>query len=197
MARKLRGFERILDAPALFAVAYGEIASSLYVALGIVAAAALGLTPLVLLLTGALFLLVSFSYAEGTAAIAEVGGAAREFRRAAGSVAAATDRVGQQATATLDDTRALIADLRSATTEAQRSVAQVGSAVAALQADANRAVVRLDAGVAHFDEQLLVAISDLRTSLETMQRSLDRLGDPRAALLGPDPSRLGPGERLQ
>ena len=52
MARKLRGFERVLDVPALFAVAYGEIASSLYIALGIVAAQALGLTPLVLLLTG-------------------------------------------------------------------------------------------------------------------------------------------------
>lgn len=82
MARKLRGFERILDAPALFAVAYGEIASSLYVALGIVAAAALGLTPLVLLLTGALFLLVSLSYAEGTTAIPEAGGAATFVRRA-------------------------------------------------------------------------------------------------------------------
>ena len=52
MARKLRGFERVLDAPALFAVAYGEIASSLYIALGIVAGAALGLTPLVLLVDG-------------------------------------------------------------------------------------------------------------------------------------------------
>jgi basic amino acid/polyamine antiporter, APA family len=82
VARKLRGFERILDAPALFAVAYGEIASSLYVALGIVAAAALGLTPLVLLLTGALFLVVAVSYAEGTAAIPEVGGAATFVRRA-------------------------------------------------------------------------------------------------------------------
>ncbi len=82
MARKLRGFERILDAPALFAVAYGEIASSLYVALGIVAAAALGLTPLVLLLTGALFLVVAPSYAEGTAAIPEIGGAATFVRRA-------------------------------------------------------------------------------------------------------------------
>ena len=49
MARKLKGFERVLDAPSLFAVAYGEIASSLYIALGIVAAQALGLTPLVLL----------------------------------------------------------------------------------------------------------------------------------------------------
>jgi amino acid transporter len=69
VARKLRGFERVLDAPALFAVAYGEIASSLYIALGIVAAAALGLTPLVLLVTGAIFFLVSLSYAEGTAAL--------------------------------------------------------------------------------------------------------------------------------
>ena len=82
MARKLRGFERVLDAPALFAVAYGEIASSLYIALGIVAVAALGLTPLVLLVTGAVFLLVSLSYAEGTAAIPETGGAATFVRRA-------------------------------------------------------------------------------------------------------------------
>lgn len=82
MARKIRGFERVLDAPSLFAVAYGEIASSLYIALGIVAAAALGLTPLVLLLTGALFFVVSLSYAEGTAAIPETGGAATFVRRA-------------------------------------------------------------------------------------------------------------------
>jgi APA family basic amino acid/polyamine antiporter len=82
VARKLRGFERALDAPALFAVAYGEIASSLYIALGIVAAAALGLTPVVLLATGALFLVVSLSYAEGVAAIPEIGGAATFVRRA-------------------------------------------------------------------------------------------------------------------
>ena len=69
MARKVRGFERVLDAPALFAVAYDEIGSSIYFALGIVAAQALGLTPVVLLATGLLFLVVSLSYAEGTAAI--------------------------------------------------------------------------------------------------------------------------------
>jgi len=87
VARKLRGFERVLDAPSLFAIAYGEIASSLYIALGIVAAAALGLTPLVLLLTGALFLVVSLSYSEGTAAIPETGGAATFVRRAFSDVA--------------------------------------------------------------------------------------------------------------
>jgi APA family basic amino acid/polyamine antiporter len=82
VARKLRGFERVLDAPALFAVAYGEIASSLYFALGIVVAAALGFSPLVLLLTGALFFVVALSYAEGTAALPETGGAATFVRRA-------------------------------------------------------------------------------------------------------------------
>jgi basic amino acid/polyamine antiporter, APA family len=82
VARKLRGFERILDAPALFAVAYGELAASIYFALGIVAAYALGLTPAVLLATGLLFLVVSLSYAEGVAAIPEAGGATTLVRRA-------------------------------------------------------------------------------------------------------------------
>ena len=48
MARKIPGLQRVLDAPALFSVAYGEIASSIYVALGIIALHALGLTPEVL-----------------------------------------------------------------------------------------------------------------------------------------------------
>src|SRR6187200_763422 len=82
MARKVRGFERVLDAPALFAIAYGEIGSSIYVALGIVAASAFGLTPVVLAVTGLVFLLVSLSYAEGTAAIPETGGAETFTRRA-------------------------------------------------------------------------------------------------------------------
>lgn len=82
MARKVRGFERVLDAPALFAVAYGEIGSSIYVALGIVAASALGLTPVVLAATGLVFGLVALSYAEGTAAIPETGGAETFTRRA-------------------------------------------------------------------------------------------------------------------
>jgi basic amino acid/polyamine antiporter, APA family len=82
MARKIRGLERVLDVPSLAAVAYGEIASSLYFALGIVALYALGFTPWVLLLVGCLFLLVAASYAEGTAALPETGGAATFVRRA-------------------------------------------------------------------------------------------------------------------
>ena len=72
--------QRVLDAPALASIAYGEIASSIYVALGIVALHALGLTPLVLGAVGLLFLLVALSYAEGTTEIRETGGAATFVR---------------------------------------------------------------------------------------------------------------------
>src|SRR5437660_64540 len=80
MARKLPRLQRVLDAPALFSIAYGEIASSIYFALGIITLHALGFTPALLLATGILFFVVSLSYAEGTAAIRETGGAATFVR---------------------------------------------------------------------------------------------------------------------
>jgi APA family basic amino acid/polyamine antiporter len=80
MARKLPRLQRVLDAPALASVAYGEIASSIYFALGIVALRALGLTPVVLGAVGLLFLVVSLSYAEGTTSVREAGGGATLVR---------------------------------------------------------------------------------------------------------------------
>jgi APA family basic amino acid/polyamine antiporter len=82
MARKLPGLRRELDAKSLFSVAHGQIASSIYFALGIVALHAVGFTPLVLLAAGLLFLIVASSYAEGTTAMPETGGAATFVRRA-------------------------------------------------------------------------------------------------------------------
>src|ERR1700752_5070052 len=80
MARKLPRLQRALDAPALASVAYGEIASSIYFALGVIALHALGFTPLVLGIVGLLFVIVALSYAEGTALIRETGGAATFVR---------------------------------------------------------------------------------------------------------------------
>jgi basic amino acid/polyamine antiporter, APA family len=82
VARKLPRLQRRLSTADLFGVAYGEIASSIYFALGIIAGHALGLTPYVLLFTGLLFLLVALSYAEGTTELRETGGAATFVRRA-------------------------------------------------------------------------------------------------------------------
>jgi len=57
MARKIPVLERFLGAPALYAMAYGEIGSSLYYALGITAVYALSLTPVVFLVAGGIFAL--------------------------------------------------------------------------------------------------------------------------------------------
>jgi APA family basic amino acid/polyamine antiporter len=87
VARKLPGLRRELDARSLFSVAYGEIASSIYVALGVIALHALGFTPLVLLVAGLLFLIVALSYAEAVTAIPETGGAATFVRHALNDLA--------------------------------------------------------------------------------------------------------------
>src|SRR5436309_3358006 len=56
MARVVeRGLRRTVGAPGLFATAYGNVGSSIYYALGLVAAHALGLTPLVFIFAGGLF----------------------------------------------------------------------------------------------------------------------------------------------
>jgi hypothetical protein len=53
------GLRRSVGATSLFATAYGHVASSIYYALGPVAAHALGLTPLVFLPAGGLFALTA------------------------------------------------------------------------------------------------------------------------------------------
>jgi APA family basic amino acid/polyamine antiporter len=63
-------------------MAYGEIGSSLYYALGITAVYALSLTPVVFLVAGAIFALAAAAYAEGGATIPGPGGAATFARRA-------------------------------------------------------------------------------------------------------------------
>jgi len=54
--RRLQGLQRVLGVNALFSTAYGNVGSSIYYALGLVAAHALGLTPLVFMLAGILFI---------------------------------------------------------------------------------------------------------------------------------------------
>jgi APA family basic amino acid/polyamine antiporter len=68
--------------PGLFATAYGNVGSSIYYALGLVAAHALGLTPLVFLFAGALFVLTAKTYAEGAAMFPEAGGSSSFARHA-------------------------------------------------------------------------------------------------------------------
>src|SRR6476660_4663389 len=83
MARPIeRGLRRTVGVPGLFATAYGNVVSSIYYALGLVAAHALGLTPLVFLFAGGLFVLTAKTYAEGAAMYPEAGGSSSFARHA-------------------------------------------------------------------------------------------------------------------
>ncbi len=67
---------RVLGIPALFSAGYGNVGSSIYYALGIVAVVALGATPVALGIAGILFIFTALTYAEGTAMLPEAGGSA-------------------------------------------------------------------------------------------------------------------------
>jgi APA family basic amino acid/polyamine antiporter len=78
---------RTVGVPGLFATAYGNVGSSIYYALGLVAAHALGLTPLVFVMAGGLFALTAKTYAEGASMFPEAGGSSSFARHAFNEVA--------------------------------------------------------------------------------------------------------------
>src|SRR3954452_4387923 len=80
--RRLHGLQRVLGVNALFATAYGNVGSSIYYALGLVASFALGLTPLVFVITGVFFYMTAATYAEATAMYPEAGGSSSFARHA-------------------------------------------------------------------------------------------------------------------
>jgi basic amino acid/polyamine antiporter, APA family len=76
------GLERVLGTGALFSAAYGNVGSSIYYALGIVAAFALGLTPIVYIIAGLLFVMTAMTYTEAATNFPEAGGSSSFARRA-------------------------------------------------------------------------------------------------------------------
>ena len=73
---------RWLGVPVLFAVAFSAVGFSLYFSLGLVADRGLGLTPVIFLGVGLIFLLNTLTYVEGEAMVPERGGSATFARHA-------------------------------------------------------------------------------------------------------------------
>lgn len=115
-----------------------------------------------------------------------------------------------------------VASLNNATAEIARASHAVATAVAALQRDAQpvatqvevtlreatRAIERLEREAATVGRridgaaevstlEIRATAQELRESAAILARAVDRLRDPRSALLGPSREQLGPGERLQ
>jgi basic amino acid/polyamine antiporter, APA family len=80
--RQAQQLERVLGTNALFATAYGNVGSSIYYALGVVAVYALGLTPIVFIIAGLIFACTAATYAEGTVRFPEAGGSSSFARHA-------------------------------------------------------------------------------------------------------------------
>src|SRR3982751_2978263 len=74
--------ERVLGTGALFSTAYGNVGSSIYYALGLVAVYALGMTPVVFVISGLIFAATAATYAEATAMYPEAGGSSSFARHA-------------------------------------------------------------------------------------------------------------------
>jgi phospholipid/cholesterol/gamma-HCH transport system substrate-binding protein len=118
---------------------------------------------------------------DGAAALSKAGDriassagkAGESLAESAAKVGATLDSAGAEATLTLRETR--------------RTAAALQTEIAALSK-------RIDSTAASLDDQLSATLSELRASNEALTRTLDRLQDPRAALLGPGQSQLGPGE---
>ncbi|MEA2333024.1 MAG: basic amino acid/polyamine antiporter, family [Thermoleophilaceae bacterium] len=79
---KNRGLERVLGTGSLFATAYGNVGSSIYYALGLVAIYAAGMTPVVFVIAGLIFAATAATYAEATTMYPEAGGSSSFARRA-------------------------------------------------------------------------------------------------------------------
>src|SRR5437667_10584694 len=73
---------RVHGTGALFAAAYGNVGSSIYYALGVTAAFALGLTPVAFVIAGLIFMATAASYAEATVMYPEAGGSSSFARHA-------------------------------------------------------------------------------------------------------------------
>lgn len=73
---------RVHGTGALFSTAYGNVGSSIYYALGVVAAFALGLTPVAFAIAGFVFVCTAATYAEATVMYPEAGGSSSFARHA-------------------------------------------------------------------------------------------------------------------
>src|SRR5919108_4516632 len=73
---------RVHGTGALFSAAYGNVGSSIYYALGVVASFALGLTPITFVIAGLIFMCTAATYVEATVMYPEAGGSASFARHA-------------------------------------------------------------------------------------------------------------------
>ncbi len=126
--------------------------------------------------------------------LAHAGTAAVQVGDAASQLAAVGERVSgvaERSSLRLDST---MAQSERTLRDASTAMAQVASALDRMEQQASSTARRLEGSAALVEDQLGAATAELRLSMDAATRVLDKLRDPRAALLGPGPQQFGPGE---
>jgi PAS domain-containing protein len=82
------------------------------------------------------------------------------------------------------------------TVQTERSLQELNQTAHALEQNAARLSRRAEQAADATDDQLTLAVSDLRTSIAVFNRSVEKWRDPRTTLLGPTAAQLGPGEKV-
>jgi len=118
--------------------------------------------------------------AEVDKTLATLNGAMADFGAASNRISKSVETTGKDLAPTLRQTEKTLQDISAAATSLEREVT-------ALSRDFGSAANATE-------DQLTSAVIELRRTVDSMNRVLDRLQDPRAALLGATEKQRGPGE---
>lgn len=127
--------------------------------------------------------------------LVQIGDAARDVGTASARLGQVGERIAvvvERDGARLDET---LAETERALGDARRALQQIATTSVAVQEQVATTAKRFDATASDLDDQVGAAVGELRLSIESATRVIDRLRDPRAALLGPGKAQLGPGEK--
>jgi phospholipid/cholesterol/gamma-HCH transport system substrate-binding protein len=137
--------------------------------------------------------------------LTQVDDAARSLRRTADAftrssrdIAASVERVsrtvepvGREAGNALRDAQTTLRELTQSGRQLER---ELTATLGRVERDAGGLARRADDAVDIGVHELRATAEELRASVELITRTLDRLQDPKALLLGPGPRQMGPGE---
>jgi len=88
-------------------------------------------------------------------------------------------------------------DIGPVTKEAENTLREVTATVATIQRETVALAQQIESATGSGSLELRATAHELRTTADLLDRTLDRLRDPRAVIFGPNPASLGPGEKLQ
>lgn len=109
------------------------------------------------------------------------------LEQTAASIGSATDRIARTAEAAGSDVRPVMR-------QAEQTLKDISATAASLEKQVAALTREFSGAASGTEEQLSSAVNELRRTVESMNRVLDRLQDPRAALLGATKTQRGPGE---